>query len=102
MNRHLPLEGVAPVWQDGTVMSECANQFSLTRAAPVRHEVVFETAWLDWNPDQVLRVAAGVLKHLTASTAPPPGEAAEGSPGDLTARNNATGSPTPCSGPGRV
>jgi len=30
----------------------------------LRHEVVFDTARLDWNPDQVLRVAAGILwKH---------------------------------------
>ncbi len=38
----------------------------LTRAASVRHEVAFDTAWLDWNPDQVLRVAAGIpRKHAS-------------------------------------
>jgi hypothetical protein len=31
------------------------------RAYPTpRHEVAFDTAWLDGNPDQVLRVAAGI------------------------------------------
>src|SRR5713101_3904167 len=27
-----------------------------------RHAVLFGTAWLDWNPDQVLRVAAGIRR----------------------------------------
>jgi hypothetical protein len=31
-----------------------------------RHEVAFGTAWLDWFPDQVLRVAAGIpRKHAS-------------------------------------
>ena len=42
----------------------------LTRAASVRHEVVFETAWLDWNPDQVLRVAAGILRKQASDGMP--------------------------------
>ena len=41
-----------------------------TRAAFVRHEVVFETAWLDWNPDQVLRVAAGILRKQASDGMP--------------------------------
>jgi hypothetical protein len=52
-----------------------AWQGLLTRAALVRHEVVFETAWLDWNPDQVLRVAAGILRKQASDGMPrnPPG-----------------------------
>ena len=42
----------------------------VTRAASVRHEVVFETAWLDWNPDQVLRVAAGILRKRASDGMP--------------------------------
>jgi hypothetical protein len=48
---------------------------AFTRAAFVRHEVVFETVWLDWNPDQVLRVAAGILRKQASDGMPrnPPG-----------------------------
>jgi hypothetical protein len=49
------------------------TQFALhlfTRAASVRHEVVFETAWLDWNPDQVLRVAVGILRKQASDGMP--------------------------------
>src|ERR1035438_9945552 len=46
------------------------NQFFLTRATSVRHEVVFDTAWLDWNPDQVLRVAAGILRKQASDGMP--------------------------------
>jgi hypothetical protein len=51
-------------------MDESEQQFSFTRAASVRHEVVFDTAWLDWNPDQVLRVAAGILRKQASDGMP--------------------------------
>jgi hypothetical protein len=50
--------------------TERAALEAFTRAAPVRHEVVFDTAWLDWNPDQVLRVAAGILRKQASDGMP--------------------------------
>ena len=49
--QNLPVDALRQDWQDGAVMNESEKQFSFTRAASVRHEVVFETAWLDCNPD---------------------------------------------------
>ena len=34
-----------------------------------RHEVLFDTVWLDWNPDQALRVAAGILQKQASGRA---------------------------------
>ena len=34
---------------------------SSTKFSQQRHEVVFDTDWRDWNPDQVLLIAAGIL-----------------------------------------
>ena len=37
----------------------------------LRHEVAFNTAWLDWFPDQALRVAAGIPgKHASGGLWP--------------------------------
>ena len=68
--QNVPVAALGPVWQHGSAMSESENQFSFTRAASVRHEVVFDTAWLDWNPDQVLRVAAGILRKQASDGMP--------------------------------
>ena len=52
------------------LVREAQLRIVITRAAPVRHEVVFDTAWLDWNPDQVLRVAAGILRKQASDGMP--------------------------------
>ena len=37
----------------------------------LRHEVAFDTAWLERSPDQVLRVAAGIpRKHASGGLGP--------------------------------
>src|ERR1035441_9428359 len=66
----LPVDALHQLWQNGAAMNESEKQFSSTRAASVRHEVVFDTAWLDWNPDQVLRVAAGILRKQASDGMP--------------------------------
>src|ERR1017187_478334 len=68
--QNLPVDALHQLWQDGAAMNESEKQFSFTRGASVRHEVVFETAWLDWNPDQVLRVAAGILRKQASDGMP--------------------------------
>jgi hypothetical protein len=68
--QNLPVDSLHQLWQDETGMNESEKQFFFTRAASVRHEVVFDTAWLDWNPDQVLRVAAGILRKQASDGMP--------------------------------
>ena len=65
----------------GFCWSDCAGRVSVTVGSPrrriaerfrwLRHEVAFDTAWLDWFPDQALRVAAGIpRKHASGGLWP--------------------------------
>jgi hypothetical protein len=55
----------------GAVGSAVAVHAASRRWLSSRHEVAFGTAWLDWNPDQVLRVAAGIPGKRASGGLPP-------------------------------